>query len=59
MINISITFFVLALVAYFIGANGIAGTSLEIGKMFLVLFLILSVISFIASLIRGKKGPRH
>lgn len=55
MIRASITFFILALVAYVFGANGIAGLSIEIGKTLLVVFLALAVISLLASVITGKK----
>lgn len=54
MIRISITFFVLALVAYVLGANGIAGVSLEIGKLFLIIFLVLAVLSYLVSLSSGR-----
>lgn len=58
MLNAAITFFVLALVAFLFGANGFAGVSMEIGRMLLFVFLVLSVISFIISLIRGRSSPR-
>jgi uncharacterized membrane protein YtjA (UPF0391 family) len=58
MIRAAIAFFILALVAYFIGASGIAGVSIEIGKLLLVVFLVLAVISFLASVLSGRKlGP--
>jgi len=57
MIRAAIGFFVLALVAILLGANGIAGLSMEIGKILLVVFLALAVISFLASIFSGKK-PR-
>jgi uncharacterized membrane protein YtjA (UPF0391 family) len=54
MLRASILFFVLALVALLLGASGIAGVSMEIGRMLLFVFLVLAVISFIASLITGR-----
>jgi uncharacterized membrane protein YtjA (UPF0391 family) len=58
MIRAAISFFILALVAYVLGANGIAGLSVEIGKTLLVVFLALAVISFLVSLVTGKKTQR-
>lgn len=56
MVRAAISFFILALVAYVLGANGIAGLSVEIGKTLLVVFLVLAVISFLAHLFTGKKN---
>ncbi len=55
MIQTSIVFFVLAIVAYVFGAYGIAGVTLEIGKTLLWIFIILSAISFIYSLFSDRK----
>jgi uncharacterized membrane protein YtjA (UPF0391 family) len=57
MLRAAIAFFVLALVAMLLGANGIAGLSASIGNTLLWVFLVLAVISFIVSLIGGRKGP--
>lgn len=55
MIRTSIAFFILAIIAFAYGAFGIAGISIEIGKMFLYFFLIIAIISFVLSLVTGKK----
>ncbi len=55
MIRAAIAFFVLALVAIVLGANGIAGLSLEIGKILLAVFLVLAVLSFLVSIVTGRK----
>lgn len=55
MLRAAIAFFVLALVAYFLGAGGVAGISIEMGKILLGVFLVLAIISFVASLITGRK----
>lgn len=55
MIRAAITFFILALVAFLFGANGIAGLSMEIGKVLLAVFLVLAVISLIGGIATGKK----
>ncbi len=60
MLRAAIAFFVLGLVAILLGANGIGGLSVEIGKTLLFVFLILAIISCVASLVMGKKitkGP--
>jgi uncharacterized membrane protein YtjA (UPF0391 family) len=55
MLRAAIAFFVLGLVAILLGANNIGGLSMDIGKTLLFVFLILAVISFVASLVTGKK----
>jgi uncharacterized membrane protein YtjA (UPF0391 family) len=55
MLRAAIAFFILGLVAILLGANGVGGLSLDIGKTLLFVFLILAVISFIASLVTGRK----
>lgn len=57
MLNAAIAFFVLALVAFLFGATGFAGVSMDIGRMLLMVFLVLAVISFVISLVRGR-APR-
>ncbi len=51
----AIAFFALGLVAILLGANGVAGLSLDIGRTLLFIFFILAVISFIASMVGDKK----
>lgn len=55
MLRLAVAFFILGLVAILLGASGFGGLSLEIGKAFLVVFLILVTISFVASMVVGKK----
>lgn len=55
MLRAAIGFFVLGLVAILLGANGVGGLSVDIGKTLLFVFLILSIISFVASLVTGRK----
>ncbi len=56
MLRAALGFFILALVAAVFGASGIAGISMEIGRMLLVVFLILAVISFVIGIVSGR-GP--
>lgn len=57
MLRAAIIFFVIAIVAFIFGASGIAGMSMEIGRILLMVFLALAVISFIVNLVstRGQK----
>jgi uncharacterized membrane protein YtjA (UPF0391 family) len=55
MLRAAIAFFVLGLVSILLGANNVGGLSLDIGKTLLFVFLILAVISFIASMVTGRK----
>lgn len=55
MIRAAIAFFALALLAILLGANGVAGISMEIGRLLLGVFLIFAVISLIIGLTTGKK----
>lgn len=57
MLRAAIAFFVIALLAIIFGATGFAGISMEIGRMLLGVFLVLAVISFVISLVSGKKPP--
>lgn len=57
MLRAAIIFFILAIVAFVLGANGIAGLSMEIGRMLLIVFLVLAVISFFINMM-GRRGQR-
>ena len=46
VIELAILFLVLALIAYVVGARGIAGLSMEIARILVVIFIILAIISF-------------
>ncbi|MBX9766352.1 MAG: DUF1328 domain-containing protein [Bdellovibrionales bacterium] len=54
MIRAAIGFFVVALIAMLLGANGIAGISIEVGKLLLGVFLVLAAISLVVGLITGR-----
>ncbi|HVK60807.1 MAG TPA: DUF1328 family protein [Bdellovibrionales bacterium] len=55
MLQAAIAFFVIALVAMFLGAGNVAGVSMEMGRILLVVFLVLAAISFIGSLLTGRR----
>lgn len=58
MLRAAIIFFIIAIVAFIFGASGIAGMSMEIGRILLMVFLALAVITFLINLIGGKRGHR-
>ncbi|WP_081111042.1 DUF1328 family protein [Bdellovibrio bacteriovorus] len=58
MLRAAIIFFIIAIVAFIFGASGIAGMSMEIGRLLLMVFLALAVITFLINLIGGKRGHR-
>lgn len=56
MLQASIAFFVIAIVAYIFGVNGVAGMSLEVGKLLLGVFIVLAIISTIVGLFRRRSA---
>jgi uncharacterized membrane protein YtjA (UPF0391 family) len=56
MLRAAIAFFVLAILAMALGASGIAGLSMDVAKTLLIVFLILAVLSFVASLLTGRRS---
>lgn len=55
MLRAAFAFFVLAIFAYILGATGVAGVSMEIGRILLVVFLVLAVIGVAAGMIGGGR----
>jgi uncharacterized membrane protein YtjA (UPF0391 family) len=53
LIGLAIFFLILALIAYILGARGIAGFSMEIAKWLIIIFVVLAIISilFISNLL--------
>ena len=47
LIGLAVVFLILALVAFVLGAKGIAGFSMEIAKWLVIIFVIIAVITFI------------
>ncbi|RXA17634.1 DUF1328 domain-containing protein [Methanosarcina sp. MSH10X1] len=45
LIGLAVVFLILALIAYILGARGIAGFSMEIAKWLVIIFIILAIIS--------------
>jgi len=51
LIGLAVIFFIIALVAYVLGARGVAGMSAGVGRTLLFVFLVLAVIIIIFSFI--------
>ncbi len=47
LIGLAVLFLILALVAFVLGAKGIAGFSMTIAKWLVIIFVILAIIAFI------------
>jgi uncharacterized membrane protein YtjA (UPF0391 family) len=47
IIELAVLFLVLALIAYILGARGIAGFSMDIAKWLVIIFVIVAIVSFI------------
>jgi uncharacterized membrane protein YtjA (UPF0391 family) len=47
LIGLAVLFLILALVAYILGARGIAGFSMEIAKWMVIIFVILAILTFL------------
>jgi uncharacterized membrane protein YtjA (UPF0391 family) len=57
MLQAVITFLVLAIIAGALGFTTIAGMSMDIAKILFFVFLVLFILSLIASIFRGKRPP--
>ncbi len=55
MLRAAIGFFILALIALLFGSYNIAGVSMEAGRLLLGVFIVLAVVSFVVSLISGRR----
>jgi uncharacterized membrane protein YtjA (UPF0391 family) len=51
LVSLAVVFFIIALVAYAIGARGLAGLSAGVGRTLLFVFLVLAVVFAILALV--------
>jgi uncharacterized membrane protein YtjA (UPF0391 family) len=56
MLRAAIMFFILAIIAAVLGLGNIAGLSMEIARILIVVFIILAIISGLVHIFRGKGG---
>lgn len=54
MLRASVIFFALGIFSVVLGLNGLASPTIDIGRMLLGVFLILTALSFVVTLISGK-----
>lgn len=47
LIGLAVVFLILALVAFVLGAKGVAGLSMDIAKWLVIIFIVLAIITFI------------
>ena len=47
LIYLAVVFMVLALVAFILGAKGVAGLSMQIAKWMIIIFVVLAVVVFL------------
>jgi len=57
MLNIALTFFVIALLAALLGFGGVAGLSADIGWLFAVLAVVILVVGLVGRSIGGPHTP--
>ena len=57
MVRAAIAFFALALISLLFGLTGMAGVSMDIARTLLYFFVILAVVSFVASMVSGRRTP--
>ena len=57
MLNYIIIFFLLAILASFLGFGALAGTFALIAKVFAIIFLILFIVSLIRHFAKSKNPP--
>jgi uncharacterized membrane protein YtjA (UPF0391 family) len=53
LLGLAVLFLVIALIAYLAGARGLAGFTMEIAKILIVVFLILFVVSLVFGVAYG------
>ena len=46
LIGLAVLFLILAVVAYVLGARGIAGVSMQVAKWLVIIFIILAIVTF-------------
>ena len=46
LIGLAVLFLILAVVAYVLGARGIAGVSMQVAKWLVIIFIVLAIVTF-------------
>jgi len=58
MLRSAIIFFVIGLIAFFFGMNNIGGISIDLGKLLLLVFVALAIVSFLVSMVSGRRSGK-
>jgi uncharacterized membrane protein YtjA (UPF0391 family) len=53
LVSMAVTFFLIAIIAYVLGARGVAGMSAEVGRTLLWVFLVLFLVSAVIAVVHG------
>jgi uncharacterized membrane protein YtjA (UPF0391 family) len=56
LLSLAVVFLVFALIAYVVGARGVAGFSMEIARFLVWIFVVLFVVTMLVSVARGWAG---
>lgn len=59
MLQMIITFLILAIVAGALGFTGVEGAALDISRVLFFIFIILFILSFVANIFRGQRPPMN
>ena len=54
MLSLAILFFLIAIIAYVLGARGVGGVTSGIGTALLFFFLVLAVVAVLAGAVSGR-----
>jgi len=54
MLSLAIVFFVIAVVAYVLGARGVGGVNAGIGTALLFIFLVMAVVAVLVGAVSGR-----
>lgn len=54
MLRAAIIFFLMGLLSFMFGLYGVAGVSIDIGKLLLLVFVIFAAVSFVAAITARK-----
>lgn len=56
MFRAAVGFFIFGIVALLLGANGIAGLSMDIGRIILFFFVALAALSVLTGILTGRRS---
>lgn len=59
MLRAAIILFLIGILAFFLGANNLAGITFDLGRIVLFVFLVLAIAGFIISVFNGKENPPY